>query len=209
MEPTLRLFLARYAVYNGWCYRHEQMWDDLTMQHKVDTTPRMLQRALLFVAGLGRFACVDAEWHALAYNSANKNFGTVGDTTELLELLSGFSVSESDEGFPKRLDNDAARGMMETMRVVRAAGRTLKPPLKRKRLDQLTYAVGEEVIKRAKKDYYRALWRKWWLTWRTYSRWLKALGEVQGAPGAPLGMAAIAAFDAEMGDAGRRLRFAA
>ena len=75
------------------------------------------------------------------------------------------------------------------------------PPLTRPQLDSLAYAAGEVVIAQAKKDYYAGLFRKWWVSWTTVSRWTKAVGERQGAPGAALGAAAVAAFDAEMGDA--------
>ena len=37
------------------------------------------------------------------------------------------------------------------------------------------------VIAQAKKDYYAGLFRKWWVSWTTVSRWTKAVGERQGA----------------------------
>ena len=146
-EPTLRLLLARYAVYNGWCYRHWLIWNDL--QRSADSTPRMLQRALLFVAGLCEFECVDHEWHTLAHSAAEKNQSTFEDTTDLLELLSGRRVvdeSDWEYGHPKRLKNDAMRSMIEAMYVARATGQTRTPAPSPQQLDLLTYAAGQKVI---------------------------------------------------------------
>ena len=78
-EPTLRLLLTLLGSYQGWCYRHDEAWDALlgmvwkSWEHNGcnyinnpivrDTTPRVLQRCLLFVAGLCAFKCVESPLH--------------------------------------------------------------------------------------------------------------------------------------------------
>ena len=56
------------------------------------------------------------------------------------------------------------------------------------------------VIDAEKAAFYHGLWRKWFLLWTTTSRWITATGEGRGSIDGQVGMAALAAFDVDMGD---------
>ena len=177
-----------------------------------DSTPRMLQRCLLFVAGLCRFHCVHADWHQLAKVAANDDGSFFYDTDDLLNRLTGRrgvpgpECVYGDDGdfgpcvdFPlNRLKNGAAIGMIESMRTARREGELVLPRLSTAQLDALTYIAGKRHIEQVKSVYYKGLWRKWKLLWTCTSHWTCRVGERQGALGGAVGAAALDAFHADM-----------
>jgi hypothetical protein len=200
--PVLHLHLARYAAYSGWCYRFDSVCSGAVNLGAGDTTPRVLQRVLLLIAGLCRFEAVDSEWHTLAYHATTLGglCESFKDTEELLEMLSGQYDGDGWEAMPDPMD-DAPGDMVRQMLVARRAGRLVRPRLSAAQVDQLTYLAGKMYIETAKKAYYKSLWRKWWLLWSATSRWIQYVGEWQGGVGGTVGAAAISAFDVDMGDA--------
>ena len=94
----------------------------------------------------------------------------------------------------------AVRGVLEAMRDARQAARDVRPRLTDKQINHLTYLTGQRCVARAKTAHYRSLFRKWWWLWTITSGWLKLVGERQGGVGGPVGAAAVAAYDVEMGD---------
>jgi len=217
-EPTLRLLLTLLGSYQGWCYRHDEAWDALlgmvwkSWEHNGcnyinnpivrDTTPRELQRCLLFVAGLCAFKCVDSSWHRLAMHAAETFERSFDGTDDLLSRLTRGKGTETldncDEDYLGRLSDDDVRGMLEEMRDARQDMQHVRPHLTHEQIDHLTYLTGQRCVLRAKKAHYRSLWRKWRLLWTCTSRWLTDVGERQGAADGVVGASAIAAYDTDM-----------
>ena len=205
-KATLRLVLTRYGSYQGWCYRHSDIWTQLQGRARVEYVPaegsrtntpiihdtllRMLERCLLLVAGLGGFECVNSEWHALARHAAVPFADSFRDTDDLLVRptrgrdTTGLTWMEDDD--LDRLENDAVRGVLEAMRDARQAARDVRPRLTDKQINHLTYLTGQRCVARAKTAHYRSLFRKWWWLWTITSGWLKLVGERQGGVGGPV-----------------------
>ena len=211
-EPTLRVLLTRWFVCAPGLPVQQEVWNELEASAAFDSTPRMLQRCLLFVAGLCRFYCVHADWHQLAKVAANDDGSFFYDTDDLLNRLTGRrgvpgpECVYGDDGdfgpcvdFPlNRLKNGAAIGMIESMRTARLAGKLVLPQLNTAQLDALTYTAGKRHIEQVKSVYYKGLWRKWKLLWTCTSHWTCRVGERQGALGGAVGAAALDAFHVDM-----------
>ena len=199
--PTLRLHLTRYAVYSGWCYRHDTMWKDILSSESWDSLPRVLERVLLFFASLCKFDTVlDCLWGDLAELSANMNHLAYDNTEDLLRMLIDGSDTEGWD-LENGIEDPGVRAMLVGMLAARNAGNWLRLPLSAHHLDLLTYRTGMHYIEQAKKAHYRGLWRKWWLQWTCVSRWTTAVGERHGAIGGIIGAAAVADYDVDMGTA--------
>ena len=211
-EPTLRVLLTRWSVCAPGLPVQQQIWDELEASTAFDSTPRMLQRCLLFVAGLCRFHCVHADWHQLAEVAANGDNSFFYDTGDWLNRLTGRRgvpgpeciYGDDDDFVPcvdfplNRLKNGAAIGMIESMRTARREGKLVLPQLNTAQLDALTYTAGKRHIEQVKSVYYKGLWRKWKLLWTCTSHWTCRVGERQGALGGAVGAAALDAFHADM-----------
>ena len=156
-KATLRLVLTRYGSYQGWCYRHSDIWTQLQGRARVEYVPA---------------------------EGSRTNTPIIHDT--LLRMLERCLL--------------AVRGVLEAMRDARQAARDVRPRLTDKQINHLTYLTGQRCVARAKTAHYRSLFRKWWWLWTITSGWLKLVGERQGGVGGPVGAAAVAAYDVEMGD---------
>ena len=156
-KATLRLVLTRYGSYQGWCYRHSDIWTQLQGRTRVEYVPA---------------------------EGSRTNTPIIHDT--LLRMLERCLL--------------AVRGVLEAMRDARQAARDVRPRLTDKQINHLTYLTGQRCVARAKTAHYRSLFRKWWWLWTITSGWLKLVGERQGGVGGPVGAAAVAAYDVEMGD---------
>ena len=66
-------------------------------------------------------------------------------------------------------------------------------------IEVCTMRAARVFIKLQKEIYYKSLWHRWFLLWRTISRWTKATGEDQGAIDGRIGAAGLAEYDADMG----------
>ena len=63
--------------------------------------------------------------------------------------------------------------------------------------ERIAYYAGRRVVEELISTQARARWRKWRLLWTSASFWIKTTGEHQGAVGAPIGDAALAAYAAD------------
>ena len=79
------------------------------------------------------------------------------------------------------------------------AGKEENPLVSQEMIDVCTMSAARVFIKEHKEIYYRSLWQRWFLLWRTISRWTTATGERQGMTGGPIWAAALAEYDADMG----------
>lgn len=202
-KSTLYLLLTRLECYGLYGDAWDRIWPFVTST-SVDTTPRMLERALTLFAGCAEFACINSDWHFIAENAGGPDGSGCDDADDLLERLLnppddlGYSLS-SDRG----LDDGAARDMFNAMRVARDEGGKAVPPLSGDTLDTLTYSAAQVFIQNAKRVYYKGLWRKWFVLWTTTNSWTKQVGEHQGGPLGAIGLQLREEFDVDMGDASR------
>jgi hypothetical protein len=142
-------------ILQGWSQEGPELTDNW-----YETTPRMLRRVLLCIAGLARFACVDEEWHVLA-RAALVPAIKFEDTRHLLDCLWNGNNIEPYRGCPPaRLTSEPARVMVGEMRAARLRGAKVAPTPLRTQLDRMAYLAGERCIAAAKKSFYRQLWRK-------------------------------------------------
>ena len=158
---------------------------------------------------VGRNSDTKAErWHELTHSLVHRmcegksdmhgeGGGFDDDPTRMLRNL---SVPKKNNELGVTL-SPLAHAMFHSMYVTRKVF-MLDETVDDSRVDEATMQAAWIVIdeKAAKYEKYHRLWRKWLVLWTTVSRWTTATGEGSGSIERPVGEAAVAAFDADMGD---------
>ena len=172
---SLRLYFARWEIYPSLPSRMGYIIPAVCLYHcdtVMDSPLRTLQRTLLFVAAVCRFATVDEQWHERVRLAAGHSIlddldETADNVDDFLKMLSG-----KEEWYEIGMDplKDSLSGeMVLAMLMARRAGKRLKPPLAGQQLDALTYAAGESYIG----ELYRVKWRLVGRCWRARAAAIK------------------------------------
>ena len=221
---ALMCYLAQMAVWHGWCRRGTQMMELISESKPL---PRALERCALTFAALHALNYSEQtnyeRWHILAENSLIQNCdrtdmcimeggGFDCDPTVMLRGISNPSRTPCIHCEGMSL-HPVVHSMFQNMYTARKMMQELvdEEYLQLQEEDPLNPLVAEDIvdvctmraarvfIKVQKEIYYKSLWHRWFLLWRTTSRWTKATGEHQGMIGGRVGAASLAEYDADMG----------
>ena len=218
-NSALMCYLAQMSVWTGWCRRATHMMEVISESKPL---PRALERCARTFAALHGLTEPYTEqtnyerWQMFATGSLLMNctidsngqldFGEEGgfdnDPTVMLRSISK-PVPHTDYFIGMSL-HPVAHSMFHHMYTTRKAmqelaGKEENPLVSQEMIDVCTMSAARVFIKEHKEIYYRSLWQRWFLLWRTISRWTTATGERQGMTGGPIWAAALAEYDADMG----------
>ena len=119
---SLRSYLVQMQIWNGWCYRGNEMMDTILKKGG-------LKACALAFAALHRWDCVEPEWHGFA-ESLYQNSGSIEEETVYCDDKECLLHGDPDEMLARlsdsaRVDRPRVRGMFQAMRDKRNAALTV------------------------------------------------------------------------------------
>ena len=198
-EASLFMLLGRCASYNHGDVEWYQIQDYL--QDNVDYTHRLLERILLLVASVGRFACIDSEWHQLANDATfrtSEEYNMQLTTRRILYALR-YPLDKPcvNDELLKPLKNPYARKMVGAMHLVYRLAEIHGDGDHDARATE-AYREGLEHINAVKKTFYRGRFHKWRTLWTIAMYWQEQTAKRQCDTGGAWRAADLAVI-AEMG----------
>jgi hypothetical protein len=220
-NSALMCYLAQMSVWTGWCRRGTMMLEIISESKPL---PRALERCARTFAALHGLTELYTEhtnyerWQILATESLVMNCNYPGGILHMEEEEGGFNndptvmlrgISKPVPHTPDDMGmslNPIVHSMFQHMYTTRKAMQELageedpsNPLVSQEMIDVCTMRAARVFINEQKEIYYRSLWQRWFLLWRTISRWTKATGEHQCMTGGRIWAAALAEYDADMG----------
>jgi len=209
-NSALMCYLAQMSVWHGTCRRGATMMEEIS---KSKPLHRALERCALTFSALHELnysAQTNCErWHILAKDSLIQNCSS---KTDMDEEGGGFDCDPTvmlrgiSNPTPHTIDcegmslHPVAHSMFQNMYSARKMMQELVDEVVAEEMIEVcTMRAARVFIKLQKEIYYKSLWHRWFLLWRTISRWTKATGEDQGAIDGRIGAAGLAEYDADMG----------
>jgi hypothetical protein len=220
-NSALMCYLAQMSVWTGWCRRGTIMMEVISESKPL---PRALERCARTFAALHGLTVPyteqtnDERWQMLAMRGLAMNCSIdLNGQSELEEEEGGFDKDPTVmlRGISKPVTciddigmslHPVAHSMFHYMYTTRKVMQELageedpsNPLISQEMIDVCTMRAARVFIKEQKEIYYRSLWQKLFLLWKTISRWTTATGERQGMTGGRIWAAALAEYDADMG----------